>query len=59
MARTIREIGSSESGQSIPEYAVMFALILVLIIGTIRLVGENANHAFSAVATDLQQPDSD
>ncbi len=59
MARTIREIWSTEGGQSIPEYAVMFALILVLIFGTVRLVGGNVNHALSAVASDLQQSDSD
>jgi Flp pilus assembly pilin Flp len=42
-------IGSDE-GQDIAEYAVMLAVILVLVIGTIRLVGSNANNAFSAVA---------
>ena len=35
-------------------YAVMLAVILVLVIGTIRLVGSNANNAFSAVASSLQ-----
>lgn len=58
MARTICVVWSNESGQSITEYAVMFALILVLIVGTVRLVGGNANNAFSAVASDLQQSDS-
>ncbi len=57
MARTIRAVWSNQSGQSITEYAVMFALILVLIVGTVRLVGGNANNAFSAVASDLQESD--
>jgi Flp pilus assembly pilin Flp len=41
-------------GQDIAEYAVMLAVILVLVVGTIRLVGSNANNAFSSVASSLQ-----
>ena len=44
----------SEEGQDIAEYAVMLAVILVLVVGTIRLVGSNANNAFSTVASTLQ-----
>jgi Flp pilus assembly pilin Flp len=43
-----------DEGQDIAEYAVMLAVILVLVIGTIRLVGSNANNAFSAVASSIQ-----
>jgi Flp pilus assembly pilin Flp len=43
-----------DDGQDIAEYAVMLALILVLVVGTIRLVGSNANNAFSAAASSLQ-----
>jgi Flp pilus assembly pilin Flp len=43
-----------DRGQDIAEYAVMLAVILVLVIGTIRLVGTNANQAFSSVASSLQ-----
>ena len=45
---------SSEEGQDIAEYAVMLAVILVLVIGTVRLIGGNANNAFSTVASSLQ-----
>jgi Flp pilus assembly pilin Flp len=44
----------SEDGQDIAEYAVMLAVILVLVVGTIRLVGSNANNAFSSVASSVQ-----
>ena len=44
----------SDEGQDIAEYAVMLAVILVLVVGTIRLVGSNANNAFSAVASSMQ-----
>jgi Flp pilus assembly pilin Flp len=43
-----------DGGQDIAEYAVMLAVILVLVVGTIRLVGSNANNAFSSVASSLQ-----
>lgn len=39
---------------STQEYAVMLALILVLVVGTVRLIGSNANTAFSSVASSLQ-----
>jgi Flp pilus assembly pilin Flp len=45
---------SEEEGQDIAEYAVMLAVILVLVVGTVRLVGSNANNAFSSVASSLQ-----
>jgi len=45
---------SDESGQDIAEYAVMLAVILVRVVGTIRLVGTNANNAFSSVASTIQ-----
>ena len=44
----------TDEGQDIAEYAVMLAVILVLVIGTIRLVGSNSNNAFSSVASSLQ-----
>jgi Flp pilus assembly pilin Flp len=50
----LQGVWSSDAGQDIAEYAVMLAVILVVVIGTIRLIGGNANNAFSAVASDLQ-----
>lgn len=49
----LRDVWLSDEGQDIAEYAVMLAAILVVVIGTIRLVGGNANNAFSAVASNL------
>jgi Flp pilus assembly pilin Flp len=40
-------------GQDIAEYAVMLAVILVIVVGTLRLIGSNANSAFSNVASAL------
>ncbi len=43
-----------QEGQDIAEYAVMLAVILVIVIGTIRLIGGNANNVFSSVASGIQ-----
>ena len=54
MYEIIRRIWSDDAGQDIAEYAVMLAVILVLVVGTIRLIGSNANNAFSNVASSIQ-----
>ncbi len=43
-----------EEGQDIAEYAVMLAVILVIVIGTVRLIGSRANAVFSNVASAIQ-----
>jgi len=43
-----------ESGQDVAEYAVMLAVILVIVVGTIRLIGSNANNVFSQVGSAIQ-----
>jgi Flp pilus assembly pilin Flp len=53
MSDLIHRIWADEEGQDIAEYAVMLAVILVLVVGTIRLVGSNANNAFSAAASSV------
>ncbi len=54
MSNLIRTLWSDDAGQDIAEYAVMLAVILVLVVGTVRLIGSNANNAFSNVASTLQ-----
>ena len=43
-----------DEGQDIAEYAVMLAVILVIVVGTIRLIGSSANNVFSSVASAIQ-----
>jgi len=43
-----------EEGQDMAEYAVMLAVILVIVVGTVRLIGSNANNVFSNVASSIQ-----
>jgi Flp pilus assembly pilin Flp len=54
MGQFLRNIWADEQGQDIAEYAVMLAVILVLVIGTVRLIGTNANNVFSTVASSVQ-----
>ena len=44
---------SSEDGQDIAEYAVMVAVILLMVVGTLRIIGSNANTVFSQVASSI------
>ena len=54
MFRFMQKLWREDAGQDIAEYAVMLAVILVLVVGTVRLIGSNANNAFSAVASSIQ-----
>jgi Flp pilus assembly pilin Flp len=53
MSELIRRLLVEDEGQDIAEYAVMLAVILVLVVGTIRLIGTNSNSAFSSVASSI------
>ena len=53
--KVFRRLWCDQEGQDIAEYAVMLAVILVIVVGTIRLIGGNANNVFSSVASSLAQ----
>ena len=53
--QTIRPLWADEQGQDVAEYAVMLAVILVIVIGTVRLIGGNANNVFSQVSSQMSQ----
>ena len=54
MGRFWRDVWLDEEGQDIAEYAVMLAVVLVIVVGTVRLIGSNTNNAFSQVGSALQ-----
>ena len=54
MRSVLHQLWSDERGQDIAEYAVMLAVILVIVVGTIRLIGSNANTVFSSVGSAIQ-----
>jgi len=45
---------SEDSGQDIAEYAVMLAVILVIVVATVKLIGGKSNNIFSEVASSIQ-----
>lgn len=51
---TLLALWCKDEAQDIAEYAVMLAVILVIIVGTIRLIGSNSNNVFSSVTSSLQ-----
>ena len=55
MAKWMKKLWSEEEGQDIAEYAVMLAVILVLVVGTVRLIGSSSNNVFSSVASSIGQ----
>ena len=50
----LNRLWSDEQGQDIAEYSVMLAVILVIVVGTVRLIGSNAGNIFSQVGSSLQ-----
>ena len=53
MDKLLRRLRSEEDGQDIAEYAVMLAVILVIVVGTVRLIGGNATNVFSSVSSTI------
>jgi len=47
-------LGSNEDGQDVAEYAVMLAVVLVIVVSTVRLIGANASNVFSQVGSAIQ-----
>jgi Flp pilus assembly pilin Flp len=54
MCNYLIQLWKDDKGQDIAEYAVMLAVILVIVVGTIRLIGSNANNVFSQAASTIQ-----
>jgi len=54
MRNSLSNLWSDEQGQDVAEYSVMLAVILVIVVGTVRLIGSNANGVFSQVGSAIQ-----
>ena len=54
MLTLVSRMWSDDEGQDIAEYAVMLAVILVIVIGTVKLIGTQANTIFSETASAIQ-----
>jgi Flp pilus assembly pilin Flp len=54
MNHFLTKLWSNEEGQDVAEYAVMLAVILVIVVGTVKLIGSNASNVFSQVGSVMQ-----
>ena len=54
MRYLIRNLWFDQDGQDVAEYSVMLAVILVIVVGTVRLIGSNASNVFSQVGSSIQ-----
>jgi pilus assembly protein Flp/PilA len=52
-AKNVVKFVKAEDGPTAVEYAVMLALIIVVCIGTITALGQNANATFQTVSSAL------
>jgi Flp pilus assembly pilin Flp len=55
MTQLLTRLWNNDEGQDIAEYALMLAVILVIVIATVSLIGTNANTIFSKVASALNK----
>lgn len=53
MLQILSAVWNDDQGQDVAEYAVMLAVLLVVVIGTIKLIGSNAKTTFSTVASSM------
>ena len=54
MSYSLRSLWADEEGQDIAEYSVMLPVVLVIVVGTVRLIGSNASNVFSQVGSTIQ-----
>jgi Flp pilus assembly pilin Flp len=50
----LEKLWSEDAGQDVAEYAVMLAIILVIVVGTLKIIGGQSNNVFSEVASSIQ-----
>jgi Flp pilus assembly pilin Flp len=50
----LANLWADDAGQDVAEYAVMLAVILVIVVGTLKIIGGQSNNVFSEVASSIQ-----
>ncbi len=53
MRNMLLRVWNDDQGQDIAEYALMLAVILLIVVGAVTAIGTNANTIFNNVATQL------
>ena len=53
MATFLKTCWFGEEGQDVAEYAMMLAVVLVIVLSTVRLIGSNSGNVFSQVGSAI------
>ena len=54
MNRDLNRLWRDSEGQDVAEYAIMLAVVLVIVTGMVRLIGTDASAVFSQVGSSIQ-----
>jgi len=52
--RFFRAAWNEDDGQDVAEYGIMLVVLMIIVIGTVRLIGANTGNVFSTVASKIQ-----
>ena len=53
MSALLRKLWADDQAQDVAEYAMMLAVILLIVVATVSTIGNNANSVFSSAAGQL------
>ena len=54
MLQLVEKLYKNEEGQGLVEYALILALIAIVVIGAVKIIGERANEKFENIGNALQ-----
>jgi Flp pilus assembly pilin Flp len=54
MTHSLSRLWSEDDGQDVAEYSVMLAVVLIIALGTIRMIASSANGVFSSIGSAIQ-----
>jgi Flp pilus assembly pilin Flp len=50
----LRKLCRKTEGQDVAEYAIMLAVVLIIVMGMVQMIGTNATAVFSQVGSAIQ-----
>ncbi len=53
MLHMLRQLWIQDDGQDVAEYALMLAVVLLIVVASVSAIGTNANTVFNSVASQL------
>jgi Flp pilus assembly pilin Flp len=50
----LRALWYENDGQDVAEYGIMLVVLMIIVIGTVRLIGANTSNVFSSVSSAIR-----